>query len=93
MARTVSRIELKPSATNKRPAPIPLTLPDFCADIGRIVAIQLDETSVILVPDEYTHDFDDSVDARWRDEQGAGQCWKTTMIYEQINETHPHLVP
>jgi hypothetical protein len=93
MARTVRRIQLNPSATDERPAPIPLTLPGFSAGLGLIEATQLDENSVILVPDEYIHDPDDSFDASWRDEQGVGRCWKTTVIYEQINETHPHLVP
>ncbi|KAF1937733.1 hypothetical protein EJ02DRAFT_475944 [Clathrospora elynae] len=93
MARTVRVIQLQPSATDERSAPIPLNLPGFSTRLGQIEATQLDENSVILVPDMYIDDPDDSVDARWRGERGSWDCWKTTVIYEQIGKTHPHLVP
>jgi hypothetical protein len=94
MARTVNRIWLNPATTGRRPPPIPGTVPGYSADLGLIEASQLDEDSVILLPQEYIHDRDDSLDASWRGEQGAGRCWQTTVIYEeQISETHPHLVP
>jgi len=93
MARTVRQVGLKPSASDERPTPIPLSSPGFRADLGLIEATQVDDTSVILVPAEYIWDPNDSLDASWRGEEGAGRCWKTTVIYEQIGETHPHLVP
>jgi hypothetical protein len=97
MARTVNRVWLNPSATDKRPPPIPGTVPGFGADLGLVHASQLDEDSVILLPDEYIIPFeasDDSPDASWRGEYGTGRCWQTTFIYEEhIRGTHPHLVP
>ncbi|KAH7079568.1 kinase-like domain-containing protein [Paraphoma chrysanthemicola] len=94
MARTVNRILLNPSRTDKRPLPIPGTVPGYSADLGLIGASQIDEDSVILLPQEYIHDRDDSLDDSWRGKQGAGRCWQTTVIYEeQISENHPHLVP
>jgi hypothetical protein len=84
---------LQPSATGQRPGPNFVKLPGFHAPVGQIWATQLDENSVILVPEMYIENPDDSVEARWRDERGSWDCWKTTVIYEQISETHPHLVP
>jgi hypothetical protein len=93
MARTCNLPQLSPSATDERPTPIPWNVPGFRADLGLIYAIQLDENSVILVPEKLLDNIDDPLDDSWRDEHGAGRCWKTTVIYEQISETHPHLVP
>jgi hypothetical protein len=70
-----------------------LRQPGFGADLGLIEATQVDENSVILVPNVYMDDPDDSMEASWRDEYNATQCWKTTVIYEQIGENHPHVVP
>jgi hypothetical protein len=97
MARTARRIQLDPSATDeRRPAPIPFNSPGFDADLNMIFARQLGEDSVILVPYEYTYDDPsddpDSLDAIWREGKNAARCWKTTVIYEQIGDTHPHLV-
>jgi hypothetical protein len=96
MARTVVRPTLEPSATNARTGPIPGASGGYSTDLGLIDATALDENSLILLPEEYIHDFDrdESLDADWRGSFGAGRCWQTTVIYEkQITEPHPHLVP
>lgn len=86
-------VHLKPSASGERPTPIPLTSGGFSADIGLVIATHLDDVSVILLPGEYIHDPVDYPDAQWREYGSAGWCWRTTVIYEQIGENHPHLVP
>ncbi|KAF2790992.1 hypothetical protein K505DRAFT_419452 [Melanomma pulvis-pyrius CBS 109.77] len=92
MARTRLLVRLKPSTTNERPEPISSRQPGFDADLDLIEATQIDEDSVILVPDVYIDEPDDSLEAIWRDEYSASRCWKTTAIYEQIGENHPHVV-
>jgi hypothetical protein len=98
MPITARQIQLEPSATGERPPPIPGRSSGYSSDLGLIQASQLDEDSIILLPNEYIMDEpaerDEYLDASWRDGEGAGRCWQTTVIYEeQINETHPHLVP
>lgn len=92
MARTARRVTLKPSREDERPDPIPLRSPGFSADLGLVEATQLDHDSVILLPEEYIHDPDDAPDADWRYGSNAGRCWKTTLVYEQIGQNHPHIV-
>ena len=92
MARTRLLVTLHPSRTDQRPGPIPLRQPGFNTTIGDVIVTQLDADSVILMPEAYNEEPDDSSEAKWRDEHSASQCWKTTAIYEQIGEDHPHLV-
>jgi hypothetical protein len=71
MARAVRVIQLQPSATGQRPGPHFVNMPGFHTPLGQICATQLDENSVILVPEMYIENPDDSVDARWRGERGS----------------------
>ncbi|KAH7550946.1 hypothetical protein BM1_10319 [Bipolaris maydis] len=48
MARTVNRIWPNRSTTDKRPPPIPGTVPGFSADLGMVTALQLDDDSWAL---------------------------------------------
>lgn len=66
MARTRLVVILKPSTTNERPEPISLRQPGFGANLGLVEATQVDEDSVILVPDIYMDEPDDSMEASWR---------------------------
>lgn len=93
MARTRLLVTLQPSRTDQRPDPVPLHQPGFNTNIGCVIVTQLDADSVIFVPEAYNEEPDDSPEAKWRDEYSASQCWKTTAIYEQIGEDHPHVVP
>ncbi|KAH7359639.1 hypothetical protein BKA66DRAFT_574110 [Pyrenochaeta sp. MPI-SDFR-AT-0127] len=89
MARTVKRVTLEPSRTDERPTRVPSTTPRFFADLGLIYAEQLDDDAVILAPANYDEEFD----VRWREESNGGRCWKATVIYEQLDQHHPHIVP
>jgi len=93
MARTRLLVRLKPSTTSERSEPISSRQPGFSADLDLIEATQVDEDSIMIAPDIYFDEPDDSMEASWRDEYDASRCWKTTAIYEQIGENHPHLVP
>lgn len=72
--------------------PEPTRFPGFSAELGLIYASDIDEDSVMIYPDSYCHEPDDSEDANWRDTYEACRCWKTTVVYEQIGEDHPHIV-
>lgn len=92
MARTRLLITLQPSQTDQRPKPVPLRQPDFNTNIGYVIATQLDTDWIVLMPEAYNEEPDDSSEAKWHDEYSAKQCWKTTAIYEQIGKCHPHVV-
>jgi hypothetical protein len=77
----------------RRPEPGPTKYPGFSAGLGLIEATQIDEDSVILIPESYCGKPDDSEDTSWRDDYETNRCWKTTVVYEQIGEKHPHIVP
>jgi hypothetical protein len=93
MARTKISVTLEPSRTDQRPDHTFLRQLGFSTNIGNVIATQLDENSVILVPVAYIDEEpDDTSEAKWRDAYGTDLCWKTTAIYEQIGESHPHVV-
>ena len=94
MARLDTTITLKPTTSDKRPEQLlnQCSVSGFTAEFDQMQAIQLGEDSVILVPEAYLDSPDDSSDAEWRDEPRASDCWKTTVINEQIDEAHPHMV-
>jgi hypothetical protein len=89
MARFSNGVRLK--QCGERPKPIHWT--GLYAQVEEIQAVQLDDNSILLAPLAYLDDPDDSLEADWRNEYDATRCWKTTVIYEQIDENHPHLVP
>jgi len=94
MARTrFGIVRLQPSTTTRRPEPGPTKYPGFSGGLGLIEATQIDKDSVILVPESYCLEPDDSEDAIWRGDYEANRCWKATVVYEQIGENHPHIVP
>lgn len=93
MARTRRVVTLRPSTTPERPRSGSVIYPGFSADLGLIeAATQIFEGSVILVPTTY-HFEPESEYARWREEYDQYRCWKATVVYEQISENHPHIVP
>jgi hypothetical protein len=94
MARTFRGVVLQPARTDERPARIHSTAPGFFADLGAIYAEQLDDESIILVPEGcYLHDSDEAAEFRWRESGNGPRCWKATVIYEQLGQSHPHIVP
>jgi hypothetical protein len=94
MARWAREITIRQSGERSKP----IQWKGFAADLEGIRAIQLDEDSVMLASEAYYLKVDDSLEASWRDdtfrdEHDAQRCWKTTVVYEQIGENHPHVVP
>ncbi|KAF2272704.1 uncharacterized protein EI97DRAFT_504088 [Westerdykella ornata] len=95
MARTVQGARIQPSATGKRPIPIPRR---FCADLYAVYGAILDDESIILVPHEYAHDQEyaddpDGDDAGWRREHyNAHRCQQATVVYERLGQNHPNLL-
>ncbi|KAK9775251.1 putative Protein kinase domain-containing protein [Seiridium cardinale] len=61
--------------------------------MGPIYVSKLDADSVIKCPQDYCYEPNDSLDAQWRTGYDTMLCWKTCLIYEQINTAHRRLVP
>ncbi|KAI1862651.1 hypothetical protein JX265_006978 [Neoarthrinium moseri] len=57
------------------------------------VCVYLGEDLAIKCPRSYCCRANDSLDPQWRNTYDAMLCWKTCLIYEQINTTCPRLVP
>jgi hypothetical protein len=69
-----------------------VTYPGFNVDLDTVGATQIDEDSVLLVPAGYNFE-PESEFARWQEGYDQHRCWKTTVVYEQIGENHPRVVP
>ncbi|KAK5993508.1 hypothetical protein PT974_06940 [Cladobotryum mycophilum] len=90
MARTGVRLVITLSMSGPRPEP-----PRFkvWASIGETLIIELDDDTVIMVPDGYYEGRDNSSNVAWREDAEASRCWATTLVYEQLKESYPRLTP
>ncbi|KAF7534069.1 hypothetical protein G7054_g6540 [Neopestalotiopsis clavispora] len=95
MARTLQGFVNRPGPppAEPRPQPVGEGLGDrLFLHLGMIYMERLG-ADMIMCPDEYCYEQDDSLDAQWRESYGVDLCWKTCLIYKQINAAHPRVVP
>ncbi|KAF3004589.1 hypothetical protein E8E14_006274 [Neopestalotiopsis sp. 37M] len=96
MARTLQAIADDPDPPPAEPRPHRVSEAPggpLHVDLGPVYVSKLDADSIIMCPEEYCREEDDSVDALWRDSYASMLCWKTCLIYKQIDAAHPRVVP
>lgn len=104
----IRNIKLGTSRTDQRPGPALQNRPRFLLGIDhesrfwkedkcRFQAIELDANSVLIMPESLLRPKDPedvrAMETFDEDEwEGTEGCYKTTIIYEQMGEDHPHVV-